>query len=379
MITYEFKGHQISALGFGCMRLPVIDGKDANIDEAQTADMVAYALDHGINYFDTAWGYHEGNSELVMGRVLATHPRDTFYLTSKFPSYDPSNFGKHEEIFARQLEKCQVDYFDFYLLHNINEGNIDYYLNEDKYGTVAYFKAQRDAGKIGHLGFSVHGTFETFMRFMDAFGDDMEFCQVQLNYMDWDFQKARAKVEVLQERNIPIIVMEPLRGGNLVNLSEDQAAKLEALRPGKSAVDWAFRWTAGVPGVMTILSGMSNMGQLQDNVRIFETDEPLSADERATLEEIGGEMARANSVPCTACHYCTPHCPQELDIPRLLELYNEHKSRPGFRFVAPMAIAAMPEEARPSACVGCGACTEVCPQQIEIPETLAELSEMVGM
>ncbi|MBQ9022019.1 MAG: aldo/keto reductase, partial [Eggerthellaceae bacterium] len=316
MQYFSFKGHDLSALGFGCMRLPIIDEKPDNIDEAQVADMVAYAMEHGINYYDTAWGYHDGNSELVMGRVLSQYPRDSFYLASKFPSYDPSNFGKHEEIFARQLEKCQTDYFDFYLLHNINEGNIDHYLEEEKYGTVAYFKAMRDAGKIGHLGFSVHGTFETFMRFMEVFSDDMEFCQVQLNYMDWNFQKARAKVEVLQERHIPIIVMEPLRGGNLISFSEEQMASLNALRPGKSAVDWAFRWTAGVPGVMTVLSGMSNMEQLQDNVRIFEDDEPLTAEECAALEAIGDEIASSKGVPCTACRYCTEYCPQELDIPR---------------------------------------------------------------
>ena len=374
----EFKGHKVSKLGFGCMRLPQLSEKPSDIDEATTAEMVAYAFDHGINYFDTAWGYHDGNSELVMGKILSQYPRDSFYLASKFPSYDPSNFGKHEEIFARQLEKCQTDYFDFYLLHNINEGNIEQYLDEATHGTVAYFKRMRDEGKIGHLGFSVHGTYETFMRFMDAYGDDMEFCQIQLNYMDWEFQKARAKVEYLQDRNIPIIVMEPLRGGNLVALEDEDLATLEAERPGKSAVDWAFRWVTGVPGVFTVLSGMSTPEQLQDNVRIFDKEDDLTEDERGTLEAIGQRIASSKGVPCTACSYCTAHCPQELDIPRLLELYNEHVSRPGFRFMAPMAIAAMPEEKRPAACVACGSCVEVCPQQIDIPGTLAEFTQMLG-
>lgn len=378
MQYFEFKGHKISALGFGCMRLPLVDGNDANIDEAATAEMVRIAFEGGINYFDTAWGYHAGNSELVMGRVLAQHPRESFYLATKFPGYDVSNFGEHAEIFEKQLEKCQVEYFDFYLLHNVCELNIEQYLDNAKYGTVDYFKQQREAGRIGHLGFSVHGNFDTFKRFMDAYGDDMEFCQVQLNYMDWDFQDARAKVEYLQERGIAVIVMEPLRGGNLISFTQEDAASLEALRPGKSAVDWAFRWVAGVPGVLTILSGMSNAAQLQENLEIFKTDEPLSAEERAELEEIGKQKAASKGVPCTACHYCTSHCPQDLDIPRLLELYNEHVSRDEFRFIAPMAIGGMPEEKRPAACIACGACSAVCPQQIAIPDVLETFAGMLG-
>lgn len=379
MQYFNFKGHEISALGFGCMRLPVINDEEANIDEATTAEMVAYAFEHGINYFDTAWGYHAGNSETVMGSILAQYPRDSFFLATKFPGYDIGNFGKHEEIFNKQLEKCQVEYFDFYLLHNVCELNIDSYLNNEEYGTIDYFKAQRDAGRIGHLGFSTHGNFNTFKRFMEAYGDDMEFCQVQLNYMDWNFQDARAKVEYLQERGIAVLVMEPLRGGNLISLDPEDMATLEAMRPGKSAVDWALRWVASVDGVLTILSGMSAPEQLHDNVAIFERDEKLSEEEFAALEEIGKKMAGKIGVPCTACRYCTSHCPQELDIPYLLWLYNEHVSRKEGQFIAPMALGGMPDEKKPNACIGCGACSAVCPQQIAIPETLATFSEIMGL
>ena len=378
MQYFDFKGHKLSALGFGCMRLPVFDGDDANIDESTTAEMVDYAVEHGINYFDTAWGYHAGNSETVMGKVLSKYPRDTFYLATKFPGYDVGNFGKHEEIFEKQLEKCQVDYFDFYLLHNVCELNIEAYLDNATYGTVDYFKAKRDAGRIGHLGFSVHGNFDTFKRFMEAYGDDMEFCQIQLNYMDWNFQDAKAKVDYLNERGIAVLVMEPLRGGNLIALDDDDMASLEALRPGKNAVDWALRWVAGVPGVMTILSGMSAPEQLHENIQIFETNEPLSGAEKEALEAIGKKIAASKGVPCTACHYCTSHCPKELDIPRLLELYNEHVSRDEGQFIAPMAIGGMPEDKRPDACIACGACTKVCPQQIPIPETLEAFAGMLG-
>lgn len=375
---YDFKGKKISALGFGAMRLPTTDGHDANIDEGATIAMVNYAIEQGINYFDTAWGYHEGNSELILGNALAAHPRNSFYLATKFPGYDTKNFGKHEEIFTRQLEKCRVDHFDFYLLHNVCELNIDHYLDDATYGTISYFKAQRAAGRIAHLGFSVHGNFDTFKRFMDAYGDDMELCQIQLNYMDWEFQNARAKVEYLRERDIAILVMEPLRGGNLVALTDEDVATLSAMRPGKSTVDWAFRWVAGIPGIMTILSGMSNMTQLQQNIRIFESDDQLTEDERGALEAIGHAIAASKGVPCTACRYCTAHCPQQLDIPWLLSLYNEHLSRLSFRFIAPMALGALPEDKWPAACVGCGACTKVCPQQIDIPGALEHFTALLN-
>lgn len=202
MIYNEFKGKRISALGMGTMRLPVIDGDDGRIDEAAAIEMVDYALAHGINYFDTAWGYHNGTSETVVGKALSRHPRDSFYLADKFPGYDLSNMGKVEEIFEEQLRKCQVDHFDFYLIHNVCELNIDAYL-DPKYGTLDYLREQRRNGRISHLGFSVHGNLGTMKRFLDAYGDDMEFCQVQLNYIDWEFQDAKAKVALLRDMGIP--------------------------------------------------------------------------------------------------------------------------------------------------------------------------------
>ena len=377
MQYFDFKGNSISALGFGTMRLPLIGGEEANVDEAAAAEMIDYALEHGINYFDTAWGYHEGNSELVTGKILARYPRDKFFLATKFPGYDTTNFGKHERIFNRQLDKCQVDYFDFYLMHNVCELNIEQYLDDEQYGTLSYFKQQRANGRIKHLGFSVHGNFETFERFMEAYGDDMEFCQIQLNYMDWDFQDAKAKVEYLRKRGTAILVMEPLRGGNLIALNDSDISILNNMRPGKSPVDWAFKWVQGVDGVMTTLSGMSSLEQLQDNIAIFEDEYRLSAAERTTLEAIGHSLATAHGVPCTGCRYCTSHCPLELDIPRLLELYNEHLSRQSFAFIAPMALEAMPPEKQPQACIACGSCSAVCTQQIDIPGALAHFSELL--
>ena len=378
MQYYDFKDLKLSALGFGAMRLPVIDGDDNRVDEPAALDMVQYAYDHGINYYDTAWGYHGGNSERVMGRALARYPRDSFYLATKFPGYDVSNFGKHEAIFEEQLQRCGVDYFDFYLMHNVCELNIEQYLNDEKFGTLSYFAEQKAAGRIKHLGFSVHGNFDTFMRFLDKYGDVMEFCQIQLNYMDWEFQDARKKVERLRERGIAIMVMEPLRGGILVSLDDGDTAPLRALRPDADMIEWAFTFVRNVDGVGTILSGMSNMDQLVQNVALFERDGSMTDDERTTLLALGRKLAGAKGVPCTKCHYCVSHCPMDLDIPRLLELYNEHLSRPDFAFIAPMALGAMPPEKHPSACIGCGSCSAVCPQQIDIPSALDHFAELMG-
>ena len=378
MQYFDFKDLKLSALGFGAMRLPVIDGDDNVIDEPTTLKMVDYAYEHGVNYFDTAWGYHGGNSERVIGRALSRYPRESFYLADKFPGYDVTNFGKHEQIFAEQLERCGVDHFDFYLLHNVCELNIEQYLDDEKYGTLSFYAEQVRAGRIGHLGFSTHGNYDTFMRFLEAYGDLMEFCQIQLNYMDWEFQNARAKVEELRRRGLAIMVMEPLRGGILISLDDDDMAPLRALRPNANAIEWAFAFLRGVQGVGTILSGMSDMDQLRENIALFEREDTLSAEEDDALLALGRKLSSSKGVPCTACHYCVSHCPQELDIPRLLELYNEHLSRPSFAFIAPMALGAMPADKHPSACIGCGACAQVCPQQIDIPEALADFARLMG-
>ncbi|MDO5116589.1 MAG: aldo/keto reductase [Synergistaceae bacterium] len=373
MIYRDFKDLKLSALGMGAMRLPVIDGDDARIDEAAAVEMTDYAMRHGVNYYDTAWGYHSGNSEIVMGRALAKYPRESFYLASKFPGYDLANMEKVEEIFEEQLKKCGVNYFDFYLFHNVCEMNINEYLDDAKYGVYSYLMRQREKGRIRHLGFSAHGSREVMTRFLDAYGADMEFGQLQLNWLDWSFQKAKEKAELLNERAIPIWVMEPLRGGKLAALSDADSAKLRALRPKESAAGWAFRFLQSIPGVAVILSGASNYEQMKENVRIFESDEPLNESEMNALFEIAEGMVSRSALPCTACRYCVSHCPQRLDIPMLLELYNEHCFTGG-GFLAPMALMAVPDDKKPSACVGCRGCEAVCPQQIKISAALADFA-----
>lgn len=376
MIYRDFQDLKLSALGMGAMRLPVVDGDDARIDEAAAFEMVDLAMKSGVNYYDTAWGYHNGNSELVMGKALARYPRESFYLATKFPGYDLSNMPKVQEIFEKQLEKCQVEYFDFYLFHNVCEMNIDAYL-DPQYGIYEYLLEQKKNGRIRHLGFSAHGDYQVIQRFLDAYGKNMEFCQLQLNYLDWEFQNAKQKVELLDQWNIPVWVMEPLRGGKLASLASEDEEKLKALRPEEGIPAWAFRYLQSLPSVKVILSGMSNRQQMEENIQTFAEDKPLNAKELETIHSIADSMVKKIVLPCTACHYCTSHCPQGLDIPGLLALYNEHCFTQG-GFIAPMALSAIPAEKQPSACIGCRSCEAVCPQGIKISEAMADFTAKLG-
>lgn len=362
MVYKEFQDKKLSALGFGAMRLPVSDSIPGTpIDEEKTEEMVDFALRHGVNYFDTAYGYHDGTSEVVMGKVLGKYPRDSYYLAIKFPGYDLSNMDKVDTIFEEQLGKCGMEYFDFYLLHNIYEKNIDPYL-DPKYGIMDYLLKQKENGRIRHLGFSAHGRYDTMKRFLEAYGDKMEFCQIQLNYLDWKLQDAKAKVELLNEYHIPIWVMEPLRGGKLAELSAENEAKLHALRPEEAVPAWAFRFLQSIPGVTMVLSGMSNRDQLEKNIATFAEDRPLNEEEMTAILEAADSML--DVLPCTACRYCVSHCPKGLDIPTLLSLYNETRFVNGL--ITHMAVDALDEEKRPDACAGCHSCEAVCPQQLEI-------------
>lgn len=373
MIYREFQGLKLSTLGMGAMRLPVKEGVYAAIDEEEVKRMVAYAMKKGINYYDTAWGYHDGQSEVVMGNVLSTYKRESYYLATKFPGYDPANWDKVEVIFEEQLKKCKTDYFDFYLIHNVCEMNIDAYLNPE-YKIFDYLKKQKEAGRIRHLGFSVHGSLAVMKRFLDAYGEDLEFGQIQMNYLDWSFQDAKGKADLLKQFDIPIWVMEPLRGGSLSKLASEYEERLTMLRPEEKTPAWGFRFLQSIPEVTVILSGMSTYEQLEENIVTFEEERPLTQDERKCLLKIADEMLVKKTVPCTACRYCTSHCPMELDIPRLIGLYNEYTVTGG-GFIAPMVVGVLPENKRPSACIGCKSCEQVCPQQIQISVFMKEFSD----
>lgn len=373
MIYSTFKDKQLSLLGFGAMRLPTCE--DGSIDEAQVREMTAFAISNGVNYFDTAWPYHEGNSERVISRVLKDYPRDSYYLADKYPGHQILSSGYNPaEIFEEQLKKCGVDYFDFYLLHNVYEKSMETYL-DPRWGIIDYFKEQRRLGRIKHLGFSSHGSVENLRQFLDACGADMEFCQIQLNYLDWSLQNAEAKYKLLTERNIPVWVMEPVRGGRLARLTEADEARLKALRPESSTASWGFRFLQGLPNVKMILSGMSRLDQMQDNVKTFFQRSPLSDSEKALVLDIAEGMK--DSIPCTGCRYCCDGCPMGLDIPMLLSIYNE--LRFSSQSVNPvMRIEFMDDSKKPSACIGCGKCARVCPQNIDIPGALKDLTRRIS-
>ncbi len=377
MIYKEFQDLKLSALGMGTMRLPILDGDDSKIDADAAREMIELCMKSGINYYDTAYGYHGENSETVMGQLLHEYDRSSFYLASKFPGYDLSNMPKVKEIFEEQLKKCNVEYFDFYLFHNVCEMNIDEYLNPE-YGIFDYLIEQKKNGRIRHLGFSTHGDIDCITRFLEAYGKDMEFGQLELNYFDYSFQNAKDKVELLRKWSIPVWVMEPVRGGQLAELSPEASALLKQARPDEDVPAWAFRFLQSIPGVTVTLSGMSNMQQLKANIDTYNQNKPLNADEMKLILDIADEMIRKTAVPCTACHYCVSKCPKELDIPFLLKQYNEAMVAGAGEFIAPMALSSLAADKQPECCIGCRGCEKVCPQSIKISEELKKFVTKMG-
>ena len=367
MIYTDFHGEKLSLLGFGTMRLPLVPGgTPADIDEKTTADMVRYAMEHGVNYFDTAYPYHGGMSERVIGRVLKDYDRQSFYLATKYPGHQISDSYDPAAIFEEQLRNCGVEYFDFYLLHNVYEKSVETY-TDPRWGIIDYFLEQKRLGRIRHLGFSSHADIPCLTAFLERCGKDMEFCQLQLNYLDWSLQRGKEKYDLLAKYNIPVWVMEPVRGGKLAALDADSQQKLRAIRPGASDASFALRWLEGHGNIRMILSGMSTMAQVQDNIATFEKDDPVTPEEEAILLAAAEKMK--NSVPCTACRYCCDGCPRGLDIPDLLHKYNQ--LRAGSGSTIKMQLDAVPKDKWPHACLGCGVCAAVCPQKIAIPDELA--------
>ncbi len=364
MIYREFQGKQLSLLGFGAMRLPE---KDGAVDEALVEKMVAYAMERGVNYYDTAYPYHGGMSERVMGRVLGKYPRESFYLADKYPGHQTLEDYDPAKIFEEQLRRCGVEYFDFYLLHNVYEKSLNIYMDE-QLGVIDYFLEQKRLGRIKHLGFSSHAQLSTLEAFLEKRGKDMEFCQLQLNYLDWTLQEGQKKYELLVKHGIPVWVMEPVRGGKLASFNDE---RLTAARPQASTASWGFRFLQALPHVGMILSGMSNMDHVVDNVATFETQQPLSEQERQLLLQIADGMK--NAIPCTGCRYCCDGCPMELDIPMMMSICSDIRFAPVVNSV--MVLQALPEEKKPAACLACGKCTQVCPQGIDIPAIMEELAQ----
>ncbi len=361
-------------IGFGLMRLPETDGV---IDIDKVCKMVDSYMEAGFTYFDTAYVYHGGNSEkAVKEAIVKRHPRDSFTVATKLPAWCIHSYEDRDKIFNEQLERCGVDYFDFYLLHSIEDGNN--YNNYVKYDCFNWGIQKKAEGKIKHFGFSFHGTPELLIKIVDSH-PEIEFVQIQLNYADWDNKIVHSGelYQILAERNIPIIVMEPCKGGKLANHDEECEAILKSVRPDKSIASWAFRYVGSLPGVTTILSGMSTQDQLEDNMNTFRNFEPLSDEEKKAIEKVKEVMFRIELVGCTACRYCVEGCPMKIAIPDVISAVNTKRKfpddiRPNFFYGG---LVERDGNGKASACIRCGQCEGVCPQHLPIISIMKEAAE----
>ena len=387
MIYRNLGGEEVSALGFGCMRLPVVEGKAEAVDDAAALEVFDTLYEGGVTYVDTAYSYHMGASERFLGRALPRYDRSRLKVATKMPGHEIRPDFNPAAIFANQLERTGAGYFDYYLMHNVCEISLERYMDPEL-DVLGFLLEQKRRGLIRHLGFSCHGQLPTLRRFLEYCDmrapGQVEFVQLQLNYVDWLLQQGAAKYDAVREAGCDVVVMEPLRGGALARMEGAHADELAAIMGAcgaKTQAEAAFRWVLGLEGAKVILSGMGTREQAEDNLRTFAGvaeggPEPLAegSEARAALDALGRGMADMS--PCTECRYCTRECPLELDIPLFVRLRDD--SRFGASVNLGMQIDALPPEKRPDACLGCGMCAMVCPQNIPIPERLAELAERVA-
>ena len=400
-------GDKVSLLGFGCMRFPMLPGADSptgpEVNEQGAFALVDYAIAHGVNYFDTAWPYHRGVSESVIGKALQHYPRESFYLADKMPTFLMPTREQAREIFEKQLEKCKVEYFDYYLLHAIQSVEA-YQTVYEKNGVLEYLLEEKKKGRIRNLGWSFHGNAPT-LEYLLSRDVAWDFAMVQLNYHDmlheYKIAPNQAKFipkdpaptqwmfEKMQQSGLPLIVMEPLLGGRLARLNKKALAILQAERPEASGASWAFRYVAGLPNVITMLSGMTYMEHLQDNLRALAPYEPLSGREMEVLKAALNVFLTQSNIRCTTCGYCMP-CPYGVDIPSVFAHFNRclddelipkgtrdpdyEKARRAYLVEYERSVPELRQAAR---CTGCGKCLTHCPQMIAIPDEMARLGKFV--
>jgi len=375
METRLFKNKEkISLLGFGTMRLPRISEDKQNIDAKTAQKMTDDAIKNGINYFDTAYPYHNGESETFIGAALEKHDRNCFNLATKMPIWLVRSKNDAEKIFEEQLKRCRVDYFDFYLIHNINE---TFFGMIEKYQIYDFLKQKQKEGKIRYLGFSFHDNPGLLEKTVSKY--EWDFAQIQLNYLDWELQDAKRQYEILTEKKIPVIVMEPVRGGALATLSENAAGILTAAEPAASPASWAIRYAASLPNVLTVLSGMSDMAQLKDNIKTMTDFKPLTDGDRKIIEKAVTAYRESLEIPCTYCRYCM-ECPSGVHIPKVFAKYNQQRAKGegADTFYFFMEYQLLGEKRQAHQCTECGVCLSKCPQKINIPQELKKIAKFAA-
>ncbi|MDD3107373.1 MAG: aldo/keto reductase [Bacilli bacterium] len=369
--TTKFKGiaQNPSLLGFGCMRFPTLYKDKPDIDEELAEKMVDYAYSHGVNYYDTAYPYHQGMSEIFIGKALKKYPRESFYLASKMPSWLIHSTDDAKRIFEEQLVKCQVEYFDYYLCHALSKEQFKAYLLP---GVMDYLYDLKKIGKIRHLGFSFHDSTEVLDEIIHTY--EWDFVQLQLNYLDWDFQDAKGQYEIVKNYGVPIIVMEPVRGGMLASLCNESETIFKNANPNASVASWAIRYAASKPNVLLVLSGMSNEEQTIDNIKTMSLFKPIDDVDQTVIDKALAAFLESRTIPCTACRYCMP-CPNSVDIPGVFKIYNRYAiTKYKTEFVA--SIEKAKEGTQSKYCINCGECVPLCPQKINIPERMDEITAL---
>lgn len=360
----KYKDIEVPLLGLGCMRLPM---KGDAVDMQELERMVEYCMQHGANYFDTAYMYVDGKSETAVGKVLKNYNRKDLIIADKSPAMYMKSKDDVRRIFEEQLKKCQTDYFDFYMVHNINKNTIDNYRNYDMFNQLMEFKKE---GRVKYVGFSFHGTPDMLKEVAPE--HPWDFAQLQINYLDWDVVKAKEQYDIVQSHNIPVTVMEPLRGGGLVNLSEKALAKLKEYYPDTTPAAFGLRWAASRKNVITVLSGMSNLQQVKENIQTFINYKDMDEKENLAAKEVAKVIQSQGEINCTACKYCLEVCPRGINIPAIFALYNQYKTT-GNKMFFSIYYNTLDERERADKCIACNLCNTNCPQALHIPDLLKKI------
>lgn len=358
-----------SLLGFGCMRFPT---KHNKIDREKTFEMLRYAYEHGVNHFDTAYGYHDGESEIVLGEFLKTIDRSTVTVSTKLPIWLVKKEQDFDRLLEEQMKKLQVDYLDFYLLHALNKERWELAVNNNIFD---FFKRIKEKGLVRYVGFSFHDDKETFLKIAKSYNWDM--CLLQINYLDFEEQQGKEGYKYMEEHNIPVWVMEPLKGGRLTTIADDIYQVMKDVNPDDSQAKWGFRWVHSLPGVKLILSGMSTLEQVKENCEIFSNIEPLNEKELQVIEKVKEMIKTRVKVKCTSCNYCIP-CPNGVNIPRNFRIYNNSYMYNNIPEGKDAYKYHLKEEEKAYNCIECGECLDKCPQHLPIPDLLKEVHQVLG-